>query len=199
MDAGVLPGIIAVSTGAASAGWIPAQVDPTVVVDVGRPVRAVASFLVVLLVGGVVHARFEGRLDRAVEDVMDRPRVAVVYGLFAYSMLLFAGFYANDILLRVGAIGTPLGSAVVVSLLLGVVAVSGVGFSILGTIVGDLRTGRRSWLDPVLGAAISTVPWLVLPFTPAVAVWVALAAFGVGGRTRTWVHATRAVESESGA
>jgi len=196
MDAGLLPELTAALAGVAvGTAWAPAQVDPTVVVDVSAPVRAIGSFLAVLLVGGSLHVRFEGPLDRAVRDVMDRPRVAVFYGLFAYGLVFFVALYANDILIRVGAIDTPLGYAVVAFLFLGVLAVSGVGFLVVGRIVTEYRAGRRSWLDPVLGALISTVPWLVLPFVPGLLAWIALAAFGVGGRTRTWVHATRSADT----
>jgi len=179
----------------ADPGVIPTQIDPGIILDIGGPTRAVISFLAVLLVGGLVRARFDGLLDQAVDDVVDRPRVAIIYGLFAYGLVLFGGLYISDILLRVGATGTSFGHAVLVFLTVGILAVSGVGFLVVGSIVEDLRSGRQGWLGPFLGATISTVPWLVLPFTASVAVWIALAAFGVGGRTRTWVHATRSIES----
>ncbi len=176
-------------------GGVPAQIDPSIIIDIGGPVRAVVSFLVVMLVAGLVRAQFDGLLDRAVDDVVDRPRVAIVYGLFAYGLVLFGGLYISDILLRVGATGTSFGYAVLMFLTIGVLVISGVGFLVVGTIVEDLRSGRQGWLGPFVGAAISTVPWLLLPFTASAAVWIAMAAFGVGGRTRTWVHATRSIES----
>jgi hypothetical protein len=179
----------------ADLGGILAQIDPSIVVDIGGPVRAIASFLAVLLVGGLIQAQFDGLLDRAVDDVVDRPWVAIVYGLFAYGLVLFGGLYISDILLRVGATGTSFGYAVLVFLTVGILVISGVGFLVVGTIVEEFRSSRQGWLGLFLGAAISTVPWLVLPFTASLAVWIALAAFGVGGRTRTWVHATRSIES----
>jgi hypothetical protein len=197
MPTGVLAGVIVpVTSVVTSPGVFAAQIDPASLADASRPIRAAASFLTVLLVGGVLRVRFGGLLDRAVDDVMDRPRVAVIYGILAYGLLVFAGFYLNDMLIRAGMLDSPLAFAMLSVLIVGVVVLSSFGFLVVGTIVTDLRTGSRSRQAPVFGAVISTVPWLVLPVTAGAVAWLAVAAFGVGGRTRTWVHATRPVEPD---
>lgn len=176
-------------------GLLPVQLDPAGVVDASGPVRAAASFTAVLLVGMVLRARFGGRVDRAVGDLVDRPKVAVFYGILAYGLLVLGGLYANDMLIRTGASGTPAGAAVFRLLLVGALILTSVGHFILGTVVAEVLSGRRSRLDPALGGAISAVPWLLLPFTAGALAWLALAAVGIGGRTRTWVHATRPADS----
>jgi len=170
-----------------------AGMDPAGVAGAGGPVRAAASFVSVLLVGTVLRSRFGGRVERAVDDLVDRPRVAVFYGALAYGILLLTGLYANDILIRTATLGTA-GFVVFGALVLGMVLLTSVGYAVLGSVVTELWTGRRSWLAPVLGAAISVVPWLLLSFSAGTLAWIVLAAFGIGGRTRTWVHATRSTD-----
>lgn len=190
---------VALATGLAvvPSGVAAAPVDPSIVVDGPGIGPALASVVLVGLVGAAVLGRDGAFLDRAVDDTMDRPAVAVVYGLLAYVLVLFAGFYANDLLMRVGVAGTPLGTVVLVVLGGGVLLLSSLGYLVVGTLLTDLHGGRRPRHGLVLGALLSGVGWLLLPVPFAVATWVLVAAVGVGGPTRTWVHSERAVHPDA--
>ena len=174
-----------------------AGVDVSVVVETSGAVRAGVSFLFVLAFGAVVLARYRGLVDRSVEDVVARPRVAVVYGLVAYVIVAFFAFYANDLLIRTGLVDTALGYVAFAILAGGGLALSGFGFVVAGTVLSDVLAGWGPRYGLVVGAALSAAGWLALPFEPALVAWLAVAAFGVGGRTRRWVHAERTVESEA--
>lgn len=196
MLTGVLEGTVALTNLVASPYVGPAQIDPAVVSDSSRPIRAAASLLIVTLIGEVLQVRFGGLLDRAVNDVRDRPRVAVIYGVVAYGIIAFGGFFLNNLLVRSGTTDTPLTVVALLLLTVSVLVVSSLGFLVVGTVITDLRADRLPWQAPVLGGVVSAVPWLVLPFAAGVVAWLAVAAFGVGGRTRTWVHASQAVETD---
>lgn len=170
--------------------------DPSTVTAISPVAKAVGSFVLVTLVGAGYLSRYAGLVDRSVEDTMERPVIAIVYGLFAYVLVLFFGVYALNVLTSVGVTGTPLGYVVLAVLAGGVLGVSGLGYLVVGTLVTDLYAGRRPWYGLALGAALSAVAWLVLPPLPAAAAWIFVAAVGVGGPTRTWVHSDRAAEVE---
>lgn len=170
--------------------------DPSVVAGTSGLVRGVASIAVVGLVGAGVLFQFRGFVDRAVDDTMDRPVVAVVYGLLAYVLVLFATLYAGDIMTRLALTGTALGTLVFVVLVVALLAVSAAGYLVVGTIVTDVLADRRPWQGLALGAAISAVAWIALPTVPAVVAWILVPAVGVGGPMRKWVHRDRTVETE---
>ncbi|MFB6227943.1 MAG: hypothetical protein ABEH88_05065 [Halobacteriales archaeon] len=193
---GVPEGTVALTSLVASPYANPVQIDPGVVTDSSRPIRAAVSLLVVTLIGQVLQVRYGGLLDRAVNDVRDRPRVAVIYGVVAYGILAFSGFFLNNVLVQSGTLDTPLAFIALILVTLSVLVLSSFGFLVVGTVLVDLRTGHLPWQAPVLGGVVSAVPWLVLPFVTGVVAWLAVAAFGVGGRTRTWVHSSRTVESD---
>lgn len=195
MFTGVPEGVVALTSLVAGPYVGPAQIDPGVITDSSRPIRAAVSLLVVTLVGQVFQVRFGGLLDRAVNDVRGRPRVAVIYGMVAYGILAFTGFFLNNVLVQSGTLDTPLALIALILVVVSVLVLSSFGFLVVGTVVTDLRPGSLPWQAPVLGGVVSAVPWLVLPFVAGVVVWLAVAAFGVGGRTRTWVHSTRGVEA----
>jgi len=171
---------------------------PATVADAPPVVRAVGSFLLVGLCGGLVLARRESLVDRAVDDTMGNPAVAVVYGLGAYVFVLFVAFYTNNVLLGLGVTGTPLGSVAGLLIVGGVSLLGGLGYVVVGTLLTDLRGERRPWRGLLVGGALSAVGWLVLPALAAFAVWVLVAAVGVGGPTRTWFHSERTVATERG-
>lgn len=196
MSSGGLTGVtVVVGSAVFGPGVLPVQLDPTIVLDASGPVKAVGSFAIVLLIGTVLRSRFGRHIDRAVGDVIDQPKVAVFYGILAYGLLVLGGLYANDMLIQTGTIDTPVGSAVFALLTLGVLIVTSIGYVILGTLLTEIWSIGGYRLGPVFGAVISALPWLILPFTAGIIAWLALASFGIGGRTRTWVHTTRAADS----
>lgn len=172
------------------------SLGPSTVADAPAVVRALASVVLVGLVGATVLARYGSVVDRGVADTMDRPLVGIVYGLFAYVLVLFAGLYANDLFVRAGVAGTPLGYLAVAILAGGLVLVTSFGFLVVGTVVTDLYGGRRPWHGLLLGALFSGIGWLLLPAVAALGTSVLVAAVGIGGATRTWVHSERPVHAE---
>lgn len=170
--------------------------DAAAVVDAPPVAKALGSAVLVTLVGASFLYRYGAFVDGAVDDTMERPGVAVVYGILAYVLVLFFGFYALNILTSVGVAGTPLSYVALAILAGGALGVSGLGYLVVGTLLTDLWAGRRPWHGLAVGGVLSGVAWLVLPLLPAAAVWVFVAAVGAGGPMRTWVHSERAVEAE---
>jgi hypothetical protein len=171
-------------------------VDPSVVTSLPVLGRAALSVALVGVVGGAFVFRKRQFVDRAVDDLLARPGVAVLYGLIAYVLVLMVGLYGVSILAEVGAANTPAGLIPLAILVSGAVTLGALGFLVVGTVLTDLNGARRPWQGLAVGAAMSAVGWLALPGLGAVAVWVLIAAFGVGGTTRTWVHSERTVASE---
>lgn len=172
-------------------------VDPAAVVELPAPARALGSFLLVLLFGGGLRYRYGGFVDRSVDACVDRPGVAVVYGLMAFGLVAFAGGYASSQLAQLPAGSAALGTAALAVASLVALVLAGLGFAVVGTLVTDVGGRRRPWHGLVLGAAISAVGWLLLPFLGGVLAWVLVASFGVGGPTREWFHSDRPVESDA--
>ena len=194
------PTVTALAALATLPGVASAQpLDPTAVVDVAPIFRALASVVLVGSFGALVLVRRAVLVDRAVDDTMGNPTVAVVYGLGAYAFVLFAALYANNLVLQLGVADTPLAAVAAVVIAGGVALLAGLGYVVVGTLLTDLYGVRRPWQGLLVGSALSAVGWLVLPVLPAFAVWVLLGAFGVGGPTRTWFHGERTVQSEQSA
>jgi len=172
------------------------SVDVTTLSGLPGYLQAIGSFLLVVLFGGVILRQSEARVHRSLEALRERPYSAVPYGLVAYAVALAVGLYGFSQLGRVGVAGTFLGR--LVALLLGGVLVSltAFGFLVVGTLATDVQGQRRPTYGLVLGAALSAVGWLVLPTAGGLAVWVLVAAFGLGGAVRPWFHAERTVETE---
>jgi hypothetical protein len=172
------------------------SLDPTVMTDAPPYVRALGSAALVGLCGGLVLGLRGSLVDRGVDDTMADPTRTVFYGVGAYVFACFLGLFGSTLMLQFGVGGTPLGAFVWVVLVGGVALLSGLGYAVLGTVLTDLYGTRRPLGGLLVGSAISAVPWLVAPILPAAAAWVLVAAVGVGGRARTWVHAERTVASE---
>jgi len=186
----------------AALAWLPGAtagqpVDASAVVELPGPARAVGSFLLVLLFGGGLRYRYGGFVDRSVDACMDRPGVAVVYGLMAFGFVAFAGGYASSQLSQLPVGSVPLATVAVTVAGFVALVLAGLGYAVVGTLVTDVRGRRRPWQGLVLGATISAVGWLFLPFLGGVLAWVLVASFGIGGPTREWFHSDRRVESSS--
>jgi len=173
--------------------------DPSLLVDAPAPARALASVLLVGLLGAALRSRYGGFVDRAVDDTMDRPVIAVLYGLFAYVLVLFFVLYALDLMIRLGIGGTPLGIVAIVILGGGLLSLCSVGYVVVGTLVSDLYGGRQPRHGLLLGAILSGLGWAFLPPLPGLAVWLLIAAVGIGGPTRTWVNREQTVAAKRGA
>lgn len=188
----VLAGLLVVPGGAAAQ-----SVDPTVVADAPAVVRAAVAALVVGLVGvGFLTWRRE-TVDTAVGDTIDRPKVAVAYGLVAFAIVAFVALFANNVLVQARLLTTPLALLVVAIPAIGVSVVGGLGFLVVGTLLTGLNGPHRPWQGVLLAAILSALCWVAVPLVVSLVVWLLVAAFGVGGTTRTWVHSERTVASET--
>ncbi len=172
------------------------QLDPSAIMSVSGPIRGLASFVLVALVGSLFLLKSEDLVDRSTDATMARPWVAVLYGLMAFVFVLFATFYADYLLGQLGLSGTRFGMITLVILGGGILGLVGFGYTIVGAVLTDLEGRRRPWLGVGVGAGISAVGWVSLSGLPAIAVWVLVAAVGIGGPMRRWVHSSRGVESE---
>jgi len=172
------------------------SVDVTALGGLPGHLQAIGSFLLVVLFGGALLHWSEARVHRSLEALRERPYSAVPYGLVAYAVALAVGLYGFSQLGRVGVAGTVLGR--LVALLLGgvIVSLTAFGFLVVGTLATDVQGQRQPTYGLVLGAALSAVGWLILPPAGGLAVWVLVAAFGLGGAVRVWFHAERTVETE---
>lgn len=181
----VLPGIAAAQS-----------VGQSVVPDASPVVRAVGSFVLVGVVGAAFLARHSDVVEEAVDDTTDRPAAAIAYGMFAYVVVAFASLFVTNLLIQAGVAATPLAYLVVAVPVVGLLALGGLGFAVVGALVTELAGPRRLGLGVLFGAVVSAVAWLALPLLPAFVAWLLVAGFGIGGRTRTWIHNERTVRSE---
>lgn len=171
------------------------SVDPSGVVE-SPSARAASSFLLVALFGGAVLYRHGGLVDRSIDATADRPLVSAVYGAMAHLMIAFAGVGFLTQLGRVG-VEDPVVFAAGLAVLGAVVLVLGsLGFVVVGTWLTGLRGERRPWNGLLVGAAISALGWLLLPLLGGLVAWGLVVSTGIGGLTRTWVHAERTSEAE---
>lgn len=164
--------------------------DPWALLDAPRPALAAGAFLLTVAFGGATLYRFGGRLDEAVAASRARPLLSLVYGVGAYVFVFAVVGYAFSQLRRVGAASGALSTALVVALAAFVLTLVGYGFAVVGAWVA--RTAGLSGVWPALVglAGLAAVAFLVAPFAVAVAVWAVVAAFGLGGSARRWVHAS---------
>jgi len=191
------PGIAAVAVLATVPGVAAGQtLGPSTVAGTPPAARAAGSFLLVGLLGGAFLSRRERLVDRAVDDTLGRPAVAIVYGFCAYALVAFAGFYTNNLLAQLGVTATPLGALAALVLVGGLALVSAFGLLVVGTLLTGLWGPRRPRRGLALAASASAASWFLLPAGAAFAALVLVAAVGVGGPTRTWVHRSRPVGAQ---
>lgn len=168
---------------------VPLQaLDPSVVADAPATVRAAAVFLTTVLFGGVVVYRYGGRVDEAAGASRERPLLAVVYGLGAFGFVLFVVAFGLSELSRAGVGLRVVSTFVFVALAVMVLSLGAVGFAVVGVLLADAFGFRDPMLGLVGAAGASAVAWFLLPVVPGALVWVVIAAVGVGGPTRRWVH-----------
>lgn len=179
---------LAIEIGAA----VPAQaVDPAVVFDAPRPVRAVATFGLVLLGGGLLLHRRKPLLDHSRDATLSHPLRAVLYGVATHAVIAFAAVYlaSQFALVEVGGVNFGPGG-----LLLGgglVVASGSVGFAVVGVSVVDVWGTATDWPGVALGALLAGSIASLGPLLAGVA-WVALVSFGIGGAIRDWLQTSAA-------
>jgi len=164
-------------------------VDAAAVVGAPAPVKALASFLATTTFGGAVLYRYGPRVDDAVEASAASPLVSALYGLAAYVLAAFAASYLFSQLPRLGLGGTATGVVGVAVLALVGLSLGGAGFAVAGAWLAGVAGGNDPWPGLLAVGGVGAAAWLVLPGLAAPAAWLAIAAVGVGGPTREWIHA----------
>jgi hypothetical protein len=175
-----------------------APVDPSTVGQLPATYLAAGSFVLVLAFGTLVLWRSQRFIEHGIDTSMAQPHMSVVYGLIAYGLVGFLGFL---ILMQLSFVGVTSPSFRYVAI--GLVAVAmlslaGPGYAIVGTRLVDLQGSRQPWNGLALGAVLSAASWLVLPLQLAALVWLLVAALGIGGPVREWMHDERGVSSDAG-
>ena len=172
------------------------SLDVTTLAGLPGYLQAIGSFVLMVLFGGGLLRWSEPRVCRSLEALHERPYSAAPYGLLAYLIALAVGMYGLSQLGRIGVAGTLLGRIGALLLIGVLLSLTAFGFLVVGTLITDVRGQRKPIHGLVAGAGLSAVGWLVLPTAAGLAVWVVVAAFGLGGAVRRWFHAERTVETE---
>jgi len=186
------PGTRRVASGAIAVAPLQWGIDPAAVVASG-PGRAAASVLLVLGVAAAVRYWRAGLLDRSVDATLERPLAAPLYGVAASALGWLVVAYLFGQALRLGG---GVGRAAVALGTGGALVVGGFGFVVVGAAVTAVLGDRRPWAGPLVGAGCSALILLALPGIAGTVGWVALAATGLGGAARRWLHASPSIERQ---
>jgi hypothetical protein len=184
-DQFVSPALGQVSVGPSTVGQLPATY------------LAAGSFLLVLGFGTVVLWRSQRFVEHGIDTSMTQPHMSVVYGLIAYGLVLFGGFLLLMQLSFVGVTDPSFRLVVFGLVAVGILALAGPGYAIVGTKLLDMLSGRQPWNGLALGAVLSAISWLLLPLQLAALLWLLVAALGIGGPVREWLHDERGVGDRS--
>ncbi|WP_144905379.1 hypothetical protein [Halobellus captivus] len=172
---------------------VPLQaVDPATVVDLPATYRAAVAFLSSTLAGGAVNYWYGNRIKAAVEASTENLPLAVLYGFFAYSLAGFLVAYGFTQFARLGvsaSVGLILGGVALGGALL---TLGGVGYVVVGAWIADLAGFSDPWIGLLAVGLVGAVAVLALPFLLGAVAWFAIAAVGIGGSVRRWIHADAA-------
>jgi hypothetical protein len=171
--------------------------DPSALLELAGPAYAVLSFLAILVAGVGLLIRREPGVDLAVDRAIRGLPLAAVYGIIPFAAVVFVGGYIISQGARVGVANRLLVQTPGVLVVVATVVLAGLGYLVVGVFLTELEGNRRLWTGAVVGATLSAIPWVLLPLAPALAVWIVVAAVGLGGTTQRWVHGERTVETEA--
>lgn len=171
--------------------------DPAALLELSGPAYAGLAFLSLLVSAAILLQRRAETVDRAVDHAIHGLPLAAVYGVIPFGLVLFTGAYVLSQATRVGVTNQLLVWAVGSVVVAAVVTLAALGYVVVGAYVTELEGERRLWMGAVVGAVLGATPWLFLPPRFALAVWVVVAAIGLGGTTQEWVHGERTVETEA--
>lgn len=155
--------------------------------------QALASFLLVLCVAAVARSRRPALLERAVDATLQRPLRAPLYGVAVAVVGAVVAAYAVKQMGRLGG-GVGLATAAAAVGVGGAIVAGGFGFVVVGAGMATVLGARRPWTGPLLGAGVSAIVLVALPIPVGTVVWALVAATGLGGSARRWVHASKSVE-----
>jgi hypothetical protein len=182
------------SVAVAGSVWVLQTLGPSALVDVPAPVRAAVAFVLTVAFGGAVIYRYGGRIDGAVDASMTSPLLSVVYGIVAYGLVGAAVLYVYSQLVLLGVESVVLTVAAAAVLL----SLGGLGFVVIGTWLADVLGVDSPWLGLVGVGLVGAAALFVLPPSAGLLVWFGIAAVGVGGPARRWIHADAVDAAEPG-
>ncbi|ERG91093.1 MAG: hypothetical protein J07HQW1_01125 [Haloquadratum walsbyi J07HQW1] len=155
-------------------------------------IRAGSAFLIGVGGGAVVQYHYGSRLETALDRSMTQPLVATVYGFIAFGLVSLAIVYAYIQLAQlntgIGAIANILGIGGIVALVVCLGTLSGGGFAVLGIGLSETLEITDPWIALGFITGVAAAGWVVLPALLAAIVWGVLAAVGIGGSVRVWIH-----------
>ncbi|AEM59324.1 hypothetical protein HISP_19130 (plasmid) [Haloarcula hispanica N601] len=174
------------------------QLMPGVGTELSRPLRGLVSFVLVLVAGALVLRLRRNYVDESIDAISDSPAMAVLYGIAGYVIVGIVGLYGATTLARLSVAG---GVFVRVAILISsafVLVLTSFGFLVVGTLLTDIFGSRRPTYGLLIGAFLSAVSWVLLSPAGSIVSSLAIAAFGIGGSARIWIHSERTVETELG-
>ncbi|AJF27501.1 hypothetical protein ACNO8S_16745 (plasmid) [Haloarcula sp. KBTZ06] len=174
------------------------QLMPGVGTELSRPLRGLVSFVLVLVAGALVLRLRRNYVNESIDAISDSPATAVLYGIAGYVIVGIVGLYGATTLARLSVAG---GVFVRVAILISsafVLVLTSFGFLVVGTLLTDIFGSRRPTYGLLIGAFLSAVSWVLLSPAGSIVSSLAIAAFGIGGSARIWIHSERTVETELG-
>lgn len=186
------------ATGLAAALGAPilGQLGPGVGTDLSGPLRGAVSFVLVLVSGALILRFRRNYLDKSISAISDSPATAVLYGIAGYVIVSIVALYAATTLARLSVVGGVFVRIVIVGAGAFVVGLTSFGFLVVGTLITEILRNRQPTRGLFIGASLSAVIWALLSPAGGTVSTLAIAAFGIGGSVRSWIHAERTVETE---
>ncbi|GGK72901.1 hypothetical protein [Haloarcula sebkhae] len=186
--------------GLAATIWNPVvgQVAPGVGTELSRPIRGLVSFVLVLMGGALVLRLRRNYVDESINAILDSPAMAVLYGIAGYVIVAIVGLYGATTLARLSVASGVFVRIVILISSAFVLILTSFGFLVVGTLLTDILRSRQPVLGLLIGATLSAVSWVLLSPAGSIVSSLAIAAFGIGGSARLWIHSERTVETELG-
>ncbi|EMA26334.1 hypothetical protein [Haloarcula argentinensis] len=186
--------------GLAATIWDPVvgQLVPGVGTELSKPIRGLVSFVLVLMGGALVLRLRRNYVDESINAILDSPAMAVLYGIAGYVIVAIVGLYGATTLARLSVAGGVFVRIVILISSAFVLVLTSFGFLVVGTLLTGILRNRQPALGLLIGASLSAVSWILLSPAGSIVSSLAIAAFGIGGSARVWIHSERTVETELG-
>jgi hypothetical protein len=172
------------------------QLEPGGVTELSRPLRGLLSFLLVLVAGTVVLRLRQGYIDESIDAIFDSPATAILYGFAGYVIVGIVSLYGTTTLARLSVAGGVLVRILIIIWSLFLLLLTAFGFVVVGPLLTDILRSRHTSYGLLIGASLSAVSWVLFSPVGSIVASLAIAAFGIGGSARLWIHAERTVETE---
>ncbi|NLV04619.1 hypothetical protein GOC83_00515 [Haloarcula rubripromontorii] len=182
---------------AAAAGErVVGQLEPSVAAELSRPLRGLVSFILVVVSGAVILRLRRASVADSIDAISASPATAVLYGIAGYVIFGIVGLYGTTTLARLGVAGGVFVRLVVLASSAVFLLLTGFGFLVVGTLLTELLYHRQPSHGLLIGASLSALTWVLLSPAGSIVASLGIAAFGIGGSVRVWIHSERTVETE---